>query len=40
VSSMLPVSSRLLRKWRASSVSTDSGLTLRSAILTMKKEEA
>jgi uncharacterized membrane protein len=40
VSSMLPLSSRLLRKWRASSIPTDSGLTLRSAILTMKKEEA
>ena len=40
VDSILPFSSRLLRKWRANSMPTDSGLTLRPAILTMKKEEA
>jgi hypothetical protein len=40
LSSMLPLSSRLLRKWRAKLVPTDSRPTPRSTILRMTKEEA
>lgn len=40
VSSMLPLGSRLLRKWRADLMPPDSGLTPRSTILRMTKDEA